>query len=611
MFFILLSLIPAVNAVNDGVVEIEINTSKGTVGFEHNFSILVTALKEGVYTNPVDVVLVIDCSGSMRRYGDIILEPSYVTLTDSYQKVGEFRLNNAGEVEVMLQIPIDIYYSKDKFSAYVKRDGWTSSVKYGYSVVRWDLEGGSYDVYAKKVYSQTNPYRIFAIELPPERISSVKNAAKKFVDLMGENDRIAVVKFHSYGWNYNSHTTIVQPLESDKTAVKNVIESLTASGGTPLGEGIERAIEHLDNHGRSEAEKVIVLLTDGWWNMGDNPIDWANVAANKGYRIYTIGYGGVNEDQLQEISDITGGRYYFAADEDDLLEIYSEIAQEIRVVVSNAVLRMNFSSEFLGASKPYTGNDVYEWQIGELSMNETFNLTVTVKSDEVGEIEVANGSVNYVYNGSSRELEFTVEVNFENREPVFNITDYYEINESEVLSFDVNVYDPDGHAINVTCDTELDGTSFDGTTFTYTPGNITDSYTTVYVNFSASDGYSVVNKTITIKVYDSSEDSAQVIVNISDDSLADIYIGDMLCVALNTSCNCEFCLNVTLKNATNAKVLVDGREVWRNDVNGFVSGIAKIIFNSARDYKIEVVGWRNDEYASDSRTVTVYIKKVS
>jgi len=140
---------------------------------------------------PVDAALVMDCSGSMNRYGTIIAGPKEVRLGEYFSRVGNFTLNETADVELMLQIPSDIYYWNDWFCAYLRNEdtGENTSKKYGYSVVSWHLDPGSYEIYA---YTYGEEDRILAVELPPVRMDAAKNAAKNFVDILKENDRVEI-----------------------------------------------------------------------------------------------------------------------------------------------------------------------------------------------------------------------------------------------------------------------------------------------------------------------------------------------------------------------------------------------------------------------------------
>lgn len=369
-------------------------------------AITMTGTEMSEATFPVDVALAIDCSGSMDRYGTIIAGPQDVLLTTNYQLVGEFTLGETTEVEVMLQIPLDIYYDKDYFTAYLKNraTGAESIRKSAYSTVRWSgVQPGTYEVYAKLNYASGTAGRTFAVELQPVRIASAKQAARTFVDSVKENDRTALVKFHSSGWSYSSYCTVVQGLTTDKNVVKTKINTLSAGGGTPLGEGLKIAIDHLDAYGRSGAVKAIILLTDGWWNMGCDPIEQAERAAAKGYSVYTIGWGGVNVTSLTLIAEKTGGRAYFPATEDDLVAIYEELASELSsITAKDTVLSIE-----LGPDVVYAGNanvapagivgKTLTWNVGTISVGQTERIAFDVLPQAAGTVQIntANSKVTY------------------------------------------------------------------------------------------------------------------------------------------------------------------------------------------------------------------------
>ncbi len=86
--------------------------------------------------------------------------------------------------------------------------------------------------------------------------------------------------------------------------------------------------------------KIIVMMTDGGNNSGKvDPITAAQAAQALGVKIYTIGLGNreivqqmglppgylPDEDTLQQIAQITGGRYYRADNAEKFRQIYAEI----------------------------------------------------------------------------------------------------------------------------------------------------------------------------------------------------------------------------------------------------------------------------------------------
>ncbi|GAQ25518.1 VWA domain-containing protein [Tepidanaerobacter syntrophicus] len=96
-----------------------------------------------------------------------------------------------------------------------------------------------------------------------------KQAAKEFTDtiLADSNNRISVVSFAGplYLGDLGSASNATQNigLSSNATSVKNAIDGITANGGTNIEAGFLKAKSILQTNGRQNANKVIVLLTDG------------------------------------------------------------------------------------------------------------------------------------------------------------------------------------------------------------------------------------------------------------------------------------------------------------------------------------------------------------
>jgi Ca-activated chloride channel family protein len=95
------------------------------------------------------------------------------------------------------------------------------------------------------------------------------------------------------------------------------------------------------------APAVIVLLTDGENNESPDPLGAAKTAADRGVRIDTVGIGSaagsnlslngfivhtqLDEATLQQISQITGGSYFAAADAQQLHTIYDNLDTQLIV----------------------------------------------------------------------------------------------------------------------------------------------------------------------------------------------------------------------------------------------------------------------------------------
>lgn len=183
---------------------------------------------------------------------------------------------------------------------------------------------------------------MLARDFAPDRITAAKEVAAQFVAARPA-DRIGLVVFAG-------ESLTQSPLTTDKATLQTLlgrIRSGVIEDGTAIGNGLATSINRLRE---SEAKsKVIILLTDGVNNRGQiSPLTAAQIAAEYGIRVYTIGVGKrgkapypvtdmfgnttvmqldveIDEEVLQKIADQTGGKYFRATDKHKLAEIYAEI----------------------------------------------------------------------------------------------------------------------------------------------------------------------------------------------------------------------------------------------------------------------------------------------
>jgi Ca-activated chloride channel homolog len=182
---------------------------------------------------------------------------------------------------------------------------------------------------------------MLARDLKPDRIEAAKDVATKFI-AGRPYDRIGLVVFSG-----ESFTQC--PLTTDHAVVTNLLQD-THTGvledGTAIGNGLATAVSRLKES--DAVSRVIILLTDGENNRGEiPPLTAAEIAKTFGIRVYTIGVGTIgtapypvetpfgtriqdvqvkiDEESLQSIADITGGKYFRATSNDKLKKIYDEI----------------------------------------------------------------------------------------------------------------------------------------------------------------------------------------------------------------------------------------------------------------------------------------------
>ena len=217
-----------------------------------------------------------------------------------------------------------------------------------------------------------------ATDVDPNRITAAKAAARAFVEERPPNARIGIVSF-------GASASLVQPPTESKDDLLAAIDRFDLQRGTATGSALYVSLatlfpnENIDveslvfkwglssgsqpmlrqNPSLREDPKakdakdakavapgsytsgVIILLSDGRRTTGPDPLDAARWAADRGVRVFTVGFGTVeggtigfegwsvyvrlDEETLKAIADITRGQYFHAGTAEDLKKVYDTL----------------------------------------------------------------------------------------------------------------------------------------------------------------------------------------------------------------------------------------------------------------------------------------------
>jgi Ca-activated chloride channel family protein len=202
-----------------------------------------------------------------------------------------------------------------------------------------------------------------ASDVLPSRIEAARAAAQDFVRDQPSDVRIGIVSFAGTA-------VLVQPPTRDKEQLSSAIDRLQLDRHTAIGSGIIASLAALfPNQGieledyvlgprasqkkpapRAEVKPVppgsnpnaaIILLTDGRRTIGPMPLDAARMAADRGVRVFTVGFGSpqggpvafegysifmmYDEETLKAIAEVTNAEYFHAASSDELKKIYDAL----------------------------------------------------------------------------------------------------------------------------------------------------------------------------------------------------------------------------------------------------------------------------------------------
>ena len=303
-------------------------------------------------TKAVDVMLVLDASGSMCEYSGTLDG-------DAVDK------DEAEKWE---------YY-------YFDQDGKLyRAIKWGDESWKWtcEIENGSGD--------GTQNWDTVWVDVPDilhtgfvSRNEAMKKAANEFVDLLAEQSPDSRVGIAAYSNNVTNSLPLTTVDNNGVNTIKNSIEEIRANLGTHAYHGLRNAYKQLQN---STNEKIVVLLSDGEDEAKQSAYTYAEYLEKINTSIYSVGFQ-VNEsarDFLEKVA--SGSDHYYSADSmEALVNSFKLILEDSFEGVSfeNATIVDVIDSRFKVVDQ--NGNDL----------------------SERAEIEDNNGNTGYLKKNSSGE----------------------------------------------------------------------------------------------------------------------------------------------------------------------------------------------------------------
>lgn len=240
-----------------------------------------------------------------------------------------------------------------------------------------------------------------ATDVSPNRLTVAQEAALAFIEAQPAGARMGIVAFAGFA-------EIIVPPTNDKEVLQAAVRNFTTSIGTAIGSAILKSIDAIaeinpavapsgvdlrSEEGQAGPEEVvyqpdiIVLLTDGANTQGPPPLDTAQQAADRGLRVYTIGFGTtepgsmvcarhqlgsdifddgfgggfggggsggnfrrfllLDEPTLRAVAEKTGGDYFRAESADQLLDVFLNLPTQIVLQKETVEISVLFSA--LGA----------------------------------------------------------------------------------------------------------------------------------------------------------------------------------------------------------------------------------------------------------------------
>jgi Ca-activated chloride channel family protein len=218
-------------------------------------------------------------------------------------------------------------------------------------------------------------------DVDPNRLEAAQAAAISFIQSQQAGAQIGIVAFSGFA-------EVIQGPTTDQQALQAAIQSLVTGRRTAIGSAILKSVDLIAEVDETVAPSVrnaasedapppvpegmfvpniVVLLTDGASNVGPLPLDAAQQAADRGIRVYTIGFGaeggnefprcpahlvgsepigdfrsgmrgmggmgggggrfrrGIDEEALKGVAALTDAAYFSAESADELQSVFREL----------------------------------------------------------------------------------------------------------------------------------------------------------------------------------------------------------------------------------------------------------------------------------------------
>jgi Ca-activated chloride channel family protein len=213
-----------------------------------------------------------------------------------------------------------------------------------------------------------------ATDVAPDRMTASQVAARAFASALPSNVRIGVVA-------YAGTAHLVQAPTLNRDDVLAAIERFQPQRATAIGSGLLVALATLfpdqnidvsmvtgrpkmpralqpDDRGAGDPrtdftpvppgsyeEAAIILMTDGQNTTGPDPMNVAQMAADRGVKVFTVGFGTeegeiisiegwrmrvrLDEDTMKKIANLTHGEYFRAGSGADLMSVYEALKSRL------------------------------------------------------------------------------------------------------------------------------------------------------------------------------------------------------------------------------------------------------------------------------------------
>jgi len=178
------------------------------------------------------------------------------------------------------------------------------------------------------------------------RFAALHNAFGVFIaelDKTVQQEQLGLASYSSRGSSCGlefTDSSVEARLDQDFGASQAAMDRMLNNpvlGATNITAGVRTGIDILIDRSRSRefAKRTMVVLTDGVFNRGGDPVETAPRAVREEITIHTITFSdAANQTDMQELATATGGKHFHAPSAAALQEAFKVIAATLPVVLT-------------------------------------------------------------------------------------------------------------------------------------------------------------------------------------------------------------------------------------------------------------------------------------
>lgn len=176
----------------------------------------------------------------------------------------------------------------------------------------------------------------------PDRIGLVKKSLSVLLDQLRKGDSVAIA-------TYAGRTTkLLEPTDAtEKTRIKQIIDTLGTGGGTAMGSGMELAYEMASKAYVKGHENRVIVFSDGDANIGrvsyEEILKTIESYVAQGITMTTVGFGLGNyqDERMEQLANKGNGNSYYVDNEEQAVRVFRDkfisnmvtLARDVKVQV--------------------------------------------------------------------------------------------------------------------------------------------------------------------------------------------------------------------------------------------------------------------------------------